>query len=420
MTPGKQSGTRSEAAGSCGLGERPLEIVGNGLIAAFLATVFFIDVFGKAIRHRSLGVESLPDFAVFLSFSRQSAVALASPESWWFYPPPFVVGMRGLALLGDTLASLLWLGLLFASVIACLVLLLRLLGLEASRWRFAIALLAVGASYYFLKWDLKAANVNLITLAVVLGSVDCARRERWGGAGALLALGIAIKLQPALLLPYLACRRQWRWLALTMGGLVVLFVLVPVFSLGVTGAVALTKSWLGGLAAFEEAPSHYKSLRSSVSLLLPERAALATLLQLGWGVAVVAYFLRSHALRRRGLAAAELNLADIAALLLLPLPLSPAFQAPHGVVVLVPAMILVACSFDPMRSLRLRLSAFAFGFAIFAVVKLVPDWPARGAAIMLAFFVALCGLMLVARRGVGPAAPSAESVVLEPASEKTR
>jgi len=351
-------------------------------------------------------VTSLPDFAVLLSFSRHTLRWLEPPVDWWFYPPPFAVVFAGLGSLGEAPASLLWLIGIVAAALFDLRAASRLVGLAGHRWRAVLTAGACGLVYYYVQRDLRAANVNLVFLAAVLGGLLCARRGRTSLAGLLLAASIVLKLYSAVLLPYLAWRREWRWLGATAGWGLAFFVALPALAIGADGATRLTADWLARVLAPGEMPGHYKSLAYVARALgdaPPQTATIAArALQAAWLAAIAGYFALTRAQRRAG-RSRELEVCDVSLLLLLPLPLSPAFQPPHGVVLLLPTCLLLAAAADPLRPRAVRAAALVLPVAAFLVVKLVSQWPERGAAIMLAVALTGAGVAVVARAGAAGA-----------------
>jgi hypothetical protein len=91
--------------------------------------------------------------------------------------------------------------------------------------------------------DLSHGNVNLFILFVVVGALYAYRRGRDVLAGIVLALAIACKVTPALLVPYFLWKRAWRPLAGCTAGLVLFLWLVPGLSLGFEQNARLLISW---------------------------------------------------------------------------------------------------------------------------------------------------------------------------------
>jgi len=92
--------------------------------------------------------------------------------------------------------------------------------------------------------DLTHGNVNLFILFLVLGTLYAFRRRRDFTAGITLALAIACKVTPALLVPYFVWKRAWKTLAGCMLGLGLFFWLVPGSLLGMEENARYLHSWV--------------------------------------------------------------------------------------------------------------------------------------------------------------------------------
>jgi hypothetical protein len=121
--------------------------------------------------------------------------------------------------------------------LACLAQTLRWLWLmlpPANRGRpllVVAATLVVAARY--LRPDLDDSGPYLIYLALIVGGWYFAWRGREFLGGTLLGLVIAVKLSPALLLPYLVWKRRWRLLGITLAATLA-WIVLPAARLGPT------------------------------------------------------------------------------------------------------------------------------------------------------------------------------------------
>jgi hypothetical protein len=104
--------------------------------------------------------------------------------------------------------------------------------------------LAVLLSLRPIMGDLTHGNVNLFILFLVMGTLYAFRRRRDFTAGVTLALAIACKVTPALLLPYFLWKRAWKTVAGCGVGLVFFFWLVPGSLLGMEENARYLKSWV--------------------------------------------------------------------------------------------------------------------------------------------------------------------------------
>jgi alpha-1,2-mannosyltransferase len=92
--------------------------------------------------------------------------------------------------------------------------------------------------------DLTHGNVNLFILFLIMGTLYAFRRRRDFTAGITLALAIACKITPALLVPYFLWKRAWKALAGCGVGLVLFFWLVPGSLLGMAENARYLHSWV--------------------------------------------------------------------------------------------------------------------------------------------------------------------------------
>jgi hypothetical protein len=94
-----------------------------------------------------------------------------------------------------------------------------------------IALPLVFTSRYILR-DLDDGGPHLFYLAMLIGGLVCARRAWNCLGGCWFGLAIAVKMTPALLLPYLAWKRKWRLLTATVVA-AALWIAAPALHLGI-------------------------------------------------------------------------------------------------------------------------------------------------------------------------------------------
>src|SRR5205085_1539456 len=93
--------------------------------------------------------------------------------------------------------------------------------------------------------DLTHGNVNLFILFLVVACFAAYRARRDGLAGLLLALAVACKVTPALLVPYFVYKRAWRLLLGSVVGMLLFFYpgFVPASRLGMEHNLTQLKSW---------------------------------------------------------------------------------------------------------------------------------------------------------------------------------
>lgn len=351
MVSGTSRGDRAE-------GSPPRAALAALLAFALLYGLYYLRVFDPAFPPPVPG-----DYALNLALARQTADALAYPPHF-FYPPPYLAAMLALGALPGAAGFLLWCALQLAAFLAMTALLWRLTAAAtaAAGGRRALHLAALGvlgilAAHYGLHWDFRAYNVNLPVLALVGGALALGPRRALL-AGLLLALAGALKVYALVLLPWLLWRRDWRWLAATLGWLALLFLLPPLLAFGSAGAWSLTLDWLARMAAagdpetFAAFPGALASPRALLAAAWgrPIEDPALDLPALAWALAGLVLGLwcawrLSHALAEGPLG----RLLVGSALALLPLVASPVAQ-PHHAAALLPLTLWLALGLAERRA----------------------------------------------------------------------
>jgi hypothetical protein len=91
--------------------------------------------------------------------------------------------------------------------------------------------------------DLGHGNINIVILFLTVAALWSFRRGCDTVAGLLIALATAIKLTPALFVPYFVLKRQWRVVAASLVGLMLFLVVVPSSRFGFARNLQLLRSW---------------------------------------------------------------------------------------------------------------------------------------------------------------------------------
>ncbi len=153
------------------------------------------------------------------------------PQILQFVNPPFsALLMAPLAMMPWQWAYLTWEFITIILTVAAIFLILRLLPSEPVLETFVLMFAAVCFFFPF-KNNLTFGQVNVTILFLWTLGVYLLKRQ-WPMASALcFALGTVIKISPAVAVPLLALRRQWRWLAAYVGG-VVAFTGASIWGLG--------------------------------------------------------------------------------------------------------------------------------------------------------------------------------------------
>jgi hypothetical protein len=163
------------------------------------------------------------------------------PTASFVYAPAFAYFLAPLSYLDYTWASRLWMIGNWILFLTCIYLAMRLVAPEEGNHWAVLWMGTLPVTGYF--WiNINSGQVGALMTALCLGWALCQRQGRPFVGGILLALAAALKLAPALLVPYLFVRRDWRGLAgFLMGGLAL--VLAPAPWTGLEKAVRLHFEW---------------------------------------------------------------------------------------------------------------------------------------------------------------------------------
>lgn len=145
----------------------------------------------------------------------------------YVYPPPFALLAVPFAQLPLALGALLWFLLLLGAIVAASRMSLALLAPLPDRDRWPLLVLPLLALFEVLIAGLIRGQASVLMFGLIIATFYCHFRGRWLGAGFSLAAAALLKVFPLALLAYFAWRRQWRTIAATLAGLVVLGLLLP-------------------------------------------------------------------------------------------------------------------------------------------------------------------------------------------------
>jgi alpha-1,2-mannosyltransferase len=159
-------------------------------------------------------------------------------------PPIMVVLLEPLAYLTPLAGSLLWYYLKVGMAVWAILGTFRLVEDPERPFPAAGKALVVLLSLRAISGDLTHGNINLLILALVVGSLCAFRGRREGLAGLLLGLGVACKVTPALFVPYFIWKRSWKTLAGCAAGLVLFFLVVPSLRFGVDRNAEYLATWV--------------------------------------------------------------------------------------------------------------------------------------------------------------------------------
>ncbi|WP_447982984.1 glycosyltransferase family 87 protein [Nitrospira sp. Nam74] len=376
------------------------------------------------IRHHAFGPSDLLDYALNYERSLLVAEQLSYPpwSSGFLYPPPNLVVRLALGHLGLEASAVLWMAMLIAATVGSIEISLYLLGLSNHPTKYLIGLLALGSVSYYFEWDLKYLNGNVLYLISVLGALVLLSRANLFGASFLLALSMVLKVYSAVFLPYCLLKRQFRLCLMTVAWLGLFFLALPAFYFGAHQAVTLTSNWIQMVfqsgnsmtLPFELAAyvmSWHKTLLTFLNatggkgvyniLVLQQEEVLSVTrtAQVLWLALLSFYWWQSW---RRPMRDTRRALTmDAATLMLSLLPFSPALQPHHGVVMLIPAMLLVGVASDATRPRALRSVSAAILLVCYFELQYGPSLALRGLGMMCTLLLFMSGLILIRSHGDG-------------------
>jgi hypothetical protein len=154
------------------------------------------------------------------------------------YPPLFILLFLPFAILPLPVAAGLWAALKFVVLYFLVRSLARRLKFPSSGYWWLIPL----ACAPFLIQEFRNGNVQFLVFALVASAL-LALPERPRLAAVALGFAVILKVWPLFFVPYLAARRQYRVVAITLG-VVVLLALVPAVYFGWSGNADLLHQWV--------------------------------------------------------------------------------------------------------------------------------------------------------------------------------
>ncbi len=168
----------------------------------------------------------------------------------WFPTPPMMLLMIApLSKLGFVGAGIVWSLLKLAGFAGGMMLIIN--GMNRDRFQVPVGVLIMAAVYSLrpVVGDITHGNLNIfmmVWLAIAWGAYI--RRKEYT-AGLFVALAVATKLTPALVVVYFAYKREWRVLAGALVGLLLFFIVIPGLMLGFETNWDYLKSWFDMLVA---------------------------------------------------------------------------------------------------------------------------------------------------------------------------
>ncbi|MCS6866372.1 MAG: glycosyltransferase family 87 protein [Gemmataceae bacterium] len=373
------------------------------LAAVGLGVWIVVDLTGRAFFGAVPWPQSVVDYRIIYEASRHVYQTHAFPvHSPYPYPPPAIALHAASAIFPFSVAAALWLILTGCAAVAVYAIVAAMLDLHrrpGGLWVLPLAHL--GVAYYF-QWDFRSINCNVLVLAAIVLGVVALRAERGGIAGFWLALAVALKLIPVLLLPYLAWTHRWRALRAALVFSAFFWVVLPLIAFGPEGFVPVYAGWYDELtratnAATKDTHPILISLTKAAQAAFPENAA-ATVVGSMIAAWVVLGLVGAWTSWRLRTANSETLLTHTSLVVIGPAAVNPYLEPYHLVALVLPSLLLVAAATDSRRPVHVRAVA-AVGFvAALVIVKLSSPWPLRGLVVNLQALVLCATALIVARR----------------------
>lgn len=245
-------------------------------------------------------------------------------------------------------------------------------------------------SFRFLHENIHASQVSILILWCCVYGLYCIQQNKAFKGGALLALGINIKLLPVVLLPYLLYRGYFRAFLYTMG-FYGLAMFLPSLIIGHDYNLVLIKSWLELINPLQKRhildvdERSFHSLTTLLSTLMVEKVPDTYALPLKRNIADVSLATLS-----------QIILATRAVLVLLTLyflkwpPFVKARQAISSLVEISYLLLLIPLIFPHQQHYAFLFAAPAFSIVLYVLIKDPPAGAQQPLVIGLLSLVYLC------------------------------
>lgn len=165
------------------------------------------------------------------------------------YPPFFLLAFWPLWLLPYKVAAYLWYLLGVAEIAGMVFSIRRATRIAKEKIRLWVVVGFIVTPYFIT--ILHYGNAHLLAIFLLFAACALAFNRKQAPAGLAMASAIAIKLTPALLLPYFAIKRQWRLLA-SVAMLLVFIYIAPATYFGFAKNNELVKQWFEHVVISQE------------------------------------------------------------------------------------------------------------------------------------------------------------------------
>jgi hypothetical protein len=361
----------------------------NALAAVILIAWVLYDVTGKLFFGQAHWPDSVVDYRILYNESRNIVESGNYEGSRVFpYPPSAIPILYLTALPPFQTAAIFWLTCTVAATAGTLILGTSLVGLSGHPSRWLAALLAFTATEYFVQWDLRSLNCNMIYCFLLVASLAALHKDRDVLAGLLLAASIALKLYPILVLPYLWWIGRGRAVLSGAGFLILFFGLLPLLAFGPENLIGVYLSWLEHLRSLAGKGVDWDhplliSIPFTLGKKLGTDSPLAPWLVYGCSVVWIAAAFSCLRAGRGSNGRDGWNLTvDAGILALLPVVISPYLEAYHVVVALLPMVALADLAIASESSARIRTAAFLAIALGCVALKLSGNHDVRGLGVL--------------------------------------
>ncbi len=329
------------------------------------------------------------------------------------YPVPMLLALQVIKALPESVFSISFEIVYLILPILCLCLLQRLAGMKKNPYRWIVAFFAFFVAWDYIQFDIRALNLNIILLFLVLLSLDLLRRDKEILAGVVLGISVVVKLYSLFLIPLWLYRKRYKAAITAAVVLVATFILLPGVVLGFSEAFYLTLDWLAAIKTTSTAQAsqlmvcYLVSFNRAITALfganqaggigsLPQETwdALNTglmLFKVLWVGIVLAAVYGVQKIQQNGI-----HLRQVAILLIAPIPISPLLQPHHMVLILPSAFILCSVVVMPKVAAIIRVLAALTPAVIFVFSQIVqiPE-PVRGLLFASLTFLLICSLVFL-------------------------
>jgi hypothetical protein len=353
--------------------------------------VFLVGLIGWAL-FTLLKVSSFPgqpfggDYGLNLLQSTQVLEGHSFPSDFT-YPLPCILLRYYLFKIGGNYSGIVWVCMIAFAMFFIVRFLIKEFYVGGEGSKYIYLMLSFLPVAYYIQWDIKALNCNLIVLCSVMVSALYLKKRSYFLSGFFLSLGVALKLYPIVILPYLIIKKKFRPVLSALLWIGILFVLFPVIVLGKSCFIELTGKWIESVASTGspdylvkviayKTSLHYAILSfiSQGNLLalstrsLEDVKQLMFLLKVLFAVLAVIYLifdLREPSLPKE----VDHDLFNIILILLGSLLFSELLQPHHGVFLLAPSLFIMNFSLYGSFPKSVRYSVLALALLPAVVLK---------------------------------------------------